>query len=326
VPEGPTTLAQRLADGTWLLDTRFEGRHATVGVYLVPQRGAAGRAGRFDLVESGPASTVPRLLDAIAAAGYHPEGLESVLVTHVHLDHAGAAGALAERFGARVIAFERGAPHLVDPTRLLASARRVYGDALATRWGLMVPVRPERMVAVTDGDVVEVGGHDVRVVHTPGHATHHAAFLWPDGACYVGDAAGVRVPGSRVVRPALPPPEVDLESWDASLRKLREASPRVLRLTHFGEVDAVEAHLRAVSGRNHEWAEAVLAWVAEGLDEAALSARVDALARDELRVEGADEATIERHLATSDASMTVAGVVRYWRTLHPQRWEAATGG
>jgi glyoxylase-like metal-dependent hydrolase (beta-lactamase superfamily II) len=313
-------LATPLGDGAWLLDTRYAGSSACIAAYLVPQ---SADARRFDLVEAGPAVSVGTLEDAIVAAGFEPGAVDRVLVTHIHLDHAGGAGTWARRWGARVVADRRGAPHLIDPSRLLASARRVYGDALEERWGLMEPIAPERLEAVDDGDDVVVGGRSVRVLHTPGHASHHVAFLWPDGAAYVGDAAGVRLPPSGVVRPALPPPETDLEAAEASLRKLAEAAPERLRLTHFGQVDDVQEHLRAVAARNRAWAEAILAFVAEGRDpEAAL----DVLARGELEAEGADEGTIQRHLATSDAAMTVAGVTRYWRKHHPERWAEAGGG
>ena len=315
--------ATRLADGVWLLDTRFAGSPATIGVYLVPHAGAADR---FDLVEAGPAVSHDAIRLAIAAAGFAPEALHTVLVTHVHLDHAGGAGTLARRYGARVVSHRIGARHLADPSRLLASARRVYGDALDTLWGVMESVPDDLLVAVEDGDELEIGGRTVRTIHTPGHASHHAAFLWPDGACYVGDAAGVRLPGSVVVRPALPPPETDLEAWDESLARLIDARPDRLRLTHYGEVSEPLPHLAHVGRKNRAWAEAVLAWVADGMDEAGIVLELDRLARAELVAAGADAATIRRHLATSDAAMTAAGLLRYWRTKRPERWRAATGG
>jgi glyoxylase-like metal-dependent hydrolase (beta-lactamase superfamily II) len=316
-------LATPLADGAWLLDTRFDDRPGTIAVFLVPHAGASGRAGRFDLVEAGPAVSHDAVVRAVAATGHRVEDLDTVLVTHVHLDHAGGAGTLARRYGARIVAHARGAPHLADPKGLLASARRVYGDALDEMWGTMESVSKNRLLVVDDGDEIEVGGRPVRVLHTPGHASHHAAFLWPDGACYVGDAAGVRLPGSDVVRPALPPPETDLEAWDATLARLVEARPDRLRLTHFGEVDDPPAHLAEVGRKNRAWADAVLAWVAEGADESEIVARLDRLARAELERSGADEATVARHLGTSDAAMTASGLLRYWRTKRPERWQAA---
>jgi glyoxylase-like metal-dependent hydrolase (beta-lactamase superfamily II) len=313
-------IATRLDDGVWLLDTRYAGSVGCIAAYLVP---SDADPERFDLVEAGPAVSVDALEEAIAAAGFDPAALDTVLVTHVHLDHAGGAGTWSRRYGARVVVDVRGAPHLADPSRLLASARRVYGDELEARWGHMEAVRSELLQAVDDGDAPLVGGRLVRVLHTPGHASHHVAFLWPDGAAYVGDAAGVRLPPSQVVRPALPPPETDLEDAEVSLARLAAAVPRSLRLTHFGEVSDVARHLAAVAERNRAWAEAVLAFVAQGLDS---EAELDALARRELEAEGADEETIARHLATSDAAMTIAGVTRYWRKRHPERWAEATGG
>ncbi|MBA2666204.1 MAG: MBL fold metallo-hydrolase [Trueperaceae bacterium] len=317
--DGVDAAVTPLDGGVVLLDTRFDGRSKTVGVYLVPHAHADGRAGRFDLVEAGPAITFEGVLAAIREAGFAPEGLDTLLVTHVHLDHAGAAGAFAARFGCRVVAHARGAPHLADPGRLLASARRVYGDALEARWGGMEPVPSERLVSVDDGDHLELGGRSVRVHATPGHARHHAAFAWPDGSLFVGDAAGVRLPGSDVIRPALPPPEVDLEAWDETLAALAATRPSRLLLTHYGEVAGALDHLAEVGRRNRVWADTVLASLRAGADERSIALELDRLATAELEAAGADADTVARHLVTSDAAMTTSGLVRYWTTQHPER-------
>ena len=315
----------RLDDGVALLDTQHAGRHGTIGAYLVPQAGAAGRAGRFDLVESGPLIDLGALEGALRSLGLEPAGVERVLVTHVHLDHAGAAGAWALRHGARVVALSAGAKHLLDPSRLLASAERVYGDALERMWGGMIPLPAESLQAVEDGDEIPVGGRRVRVVATPGHARHHAAFVWPDGIVYTGDSAGVRFPGWPVVRPALPPPELDLAAWDATFRRLQALEPEQLRLTHFGPFDDVEHHLSAAQRGVHAWSAALLGWAQEGCSRAEAARRFDELAREELAAAGADESTVQRYLATSDAEMTVAGVERYWSKHHPELWPGLRG-
>lgn len=316
----PSLAPRRLSDGSALIDTGHAGRPGTIGVYLVPQRGAAGRAGRFDLVEVGAEVDVARVEAGVRDLGFEPAGVERVLVTHIHLDHAGAAGAWAVRHGARVVVLRAGAEHLLDPSRLLRSARRVYGDAMERTWGGMTPVPPQALEAVDHDDVLDVGGQRVRVVATPGHARHHAAFAWSDGAVYSGDAAGVRFAPWPVVRPAVPPPEVDLGAWDESFERLRALEPSELRLTHFGTFDDVDRHLAAARERTHAWAEALLAWARGGATRGEAERACDALAREELEAAGADEATVRRYLATSDAAMSVAGLERYWRTQHPERW------
>jgi glyoxylase-like metal-dependent hydrolase (beta-lactamase superfamily II) len=321
---GPAPL--RLSDGAVLLDTAHDSREGTIGSYLIPQAGDAGRAGRFDLVESGPQVDLPALEAGIHTLGLEPDGVERVLVTHIHLDHAGGAGAWAARHGATVVALAAGAEHLVDPSRLVASARRVYGDALERLWGGITPLPAAALEVVEGAQELTVGGRRVRVVATPGHARHHATFVWPDGVAYTGDAAGIRFPGCPVVRPALPPPELDLAAWDATFARLGALGLREVRLTHFGAFDDVARHLAAARERTHAWAEALLAWAVAGCDRAEAARRFDELARAELEAAGADAATVARYLATSDAAMTVAGLERYWRTQHPQRWPGWQGG
>jgi len=310
----------RLSDGAYLLDSGHAGRAGSIGVFLVPQAGDAGRAGRFDLVEVGASIDMPRVEDAVAAAGFDPSGVERVLVTHIHLDHAGAAGEWAVRHGARVVVLRPGATHLLDPSRLMASAARVYGDALERRWGGMTPVPSDALEAVDDGDTLVVGGRTVRVVATPGHARHQAAFVWPSEVAYSGDAAGIRFAPWPVVRPAVPPPEIDLEAWDATFTRLRRLALRELRLTHFGAFDDVEAHLDAAQRANHVWAAAALAWAEAGASRAEAIERCDELARAELEAAGADADTTRHYLETSDAAMSVDGLERYWRRHHPERW------
>src|SRR5690606_20995186 len=237
-----------LGGGVWVIDTLHQGHAGTIGAFLV----ALPRGGHA-LVETGPGVTLPEVLAGLEALGLEPRDVTHLLVTHVHLDHAGAAGALARLTGATVVAHEVGAPHLVDPSRLMASAQRVYGDALKRLWGEMVPAPADRVVAVRDGDVVPVGGLAVRVVHTPGHASHHVSYLLPDGTLFCGDSAGVVLPGAAVIRPALAPPELDIELKEASVRKQLALAPSRLVLSHFGPVPDAAAHLQAYPGVMRAW-------------------------------------------------------------------------
>lgn len=304
---------ERLGD-MFLLDTRHGGLGRTIGVYLLPLDGDA-----FALVETGPGSTLRTIASAIEHAGFELHNLEAILVTHIHLDHAGAAGELVRTTGARLYVHERGARHLIDPSRLLESAERVYGDRLASLWGGMEPAPEDRVTALGDGAEVVLSGRTLTAVHSPGHASHHHCFLLDDGSLFTGDAAGVRLPGSDVLRPALPPPETDLEAWEDTIERLRALSPTRLLLTHFGEVRDADAHLERVPERNRTWAEEVLEGMENGEDEDSLVRRIQALELAELVADGADADTIERHRRTSDARMTVQGLQRYWRKHHPDR-------
>lgn len=304
--------------GVFLLDTGFgdfgaEGMGGTTGVYLLPLSGE-----RFALIESGPGSTVANVRRGIEALGYRPDDLDTLLLTHIHLDHAGAAGALASS-GTRVVVHQRGAPHLIAPQRLLASARRIYGDAMERVWGEMIPVAAEQIEAVSGGETLQVGGRRIDVIDSPGHATHHAAFLLDDGSLFAGDAAGIRLPGARTIRPALPPPECDLEASERTVERLRALSPSRLLLTHFGEVADAEAHLGALPEINRRWAEEVLDGMNRGEDAAALTGRIEALTVAEMGAEDAPPGVLARYRDTSSAAMTVMGLTRYWRKHHPER-------
>lgn len=297
----------------YLLDTEHVGRHETVGVFLLP-----GQGGRFALIETGSAISVPILEEGIRQAGFAPEALAAILVTHIHLDHAGAAGVLARRYGAEVYVHEIGAPHLADPTRLIASAERIYGADMARLWGEIVPV-PEAQLRPLRGDErLRVLGHDLAVLYTPGHASHHVSFLLGD-TLFTGDAAAIKLPGSPVIRPALPPPELDLELWETSIDVMLAAKPGRLLLTHFGAVTDPKEHLLAVKARNRAWAEVVLAGLKAGEDDAVLTQRLTALGEAELKAAGATPDVIARHAETSSYPMTVAGLKRYWLKHHPER-------
>ena len=290
------------------------GYSGTVGVYLLP-----GAAGTFALIESGPGSTLETVVAGVQEAGFAPEKLTSVLVTHIHLDHAGAAGTLTQRYGAQVFVHENGAGHLVEPSRLLGSARRIYGDQMNELWGDMEPVPQHLLRPVRDGETIEVLGHRIGVLYTPGHASHHVSYLLDKTRMFTGDAAGIRLPGAATVRPALPPPECDLDTWARSVQAMRQAEPEELLLTHFGRIDDVTEHFAALEQQHRVWSESILEGMNAGEDDEALAARVAKLSREALQAEGASEATIARHSVTSSAEMTVMGVKRYWQKVHPEK-------
>ena len=154
-----------------IIDTNHLGLGKTVGVFLI-----AGSSG-FSLIETGPGSTLPTVKKAIADLGFDLSNLKQILVTHIHLDHAGAAGQLAAETGARVYVHERGAAHLIDPSKLLSSAQRIYGDQMETLWGTIIPIPESQVTALSGGEVLELDNHQIKVIYTPGHASHHVSYL-----------------------------------------------------------------------------------------------------------------------------------------------------
>lgn len=301
--------------GVVQIDTGHYGHPGTIAVFALrlPRGG-------FALIETGPGSTRASVLDGLGRAGFDPAELRTLLVTHIHLDHAGAAGALAQ--DGEVVVHEIGAPHLVDPSRLLASAKRIYGDEMDALWGPMTPVRQDRVRTVKGGETLDVGGLTVRVLATPGHASHHVSYLLDDGTLFTGDAAGVRLAGASLIRPAVPPPELDLEAWEASVQRMRDARPDRLVLTHFGVVDDADDHLARVPEHTRAWAEEVLRGMRAGEDDAALVTRMQRREDDELAASGVLPGIRMRYKVTSDAAMTVMGVTRYWTKRHPERLAA----
>jgi glyoxylase-like metal-dependent hydrolase (beta-lactamase superfamily II) len=200
------------------------------------------------LVDPGPESSLPTLLAALG-----DERPRALLLTHIHLDHAAATGAMVRRWpDLEVYVHERGAPHLVDPSRLLASAERLYGDRMEELWGEIVPV-PEANVRTLSGGETVLG---MRVAYTPGHASHHVCYLHEEsGMAFVGDVAAVRIPPSNLVVPPTPPPDIDIEAWEGSIGTIESWRPERLALTHFGAVEDPTAHLALVRERLREEAQ-----------------------------------------------------------------------
>lgn len=217
-----------------LIDTRHNGRERVIGAWET----------RGLIIDPGPESTIGALLDGLGDT--EPRAL---LLTHIHLDHAGAAGALVGRFPQlRVYVSKVGAPHLIDPAKLLRSAARLYGgeEGLRRTWGEVLPVPEASVTALEGGERIE----GMEVLYTPGHARHHLSYLDPDcGAAFVGDVAGVRIEPSRLIIMPTPPPEIDVEAWLESIEALVAAAPKTLHLTHYGAVADPVEHLRSAAER-----------------------------------------------------------------------------
>ena len=243
------------------LDLHHLGRQRVIGVYLLEtQDGLA-------LQDCGPTTCVPALKAGLAERGLELRDVRHLLLSHIHLDHAGAAGVLVrEHPELQVHVSEIGAPHLVDPSRLEGSARRLYGEEFDTLWGELAPVPEANVHAVGE----RVLGLDC--FPTPGHASHHVCFLDGGGTLYAGDAAGVRIQPSRFVLPPTPPPEVDLDAWDRTIDEILARGPKRMALIHFGVADDPERHLAELRERLREWAERVREGASEGEFDAAAAA------------------------------------------------------
>lgn len=301
-----------------LIDLRFQGQPEAIASYLL--RDGDGAA----LIETGPATTLASLLSGLAEAGVAPEDVWTVLLTHIHLDHAGAAGSLAGRFlpNAVVYVHPAGLPHLADPEKLLRSAQRIYGDEMDRLWGEVLPVPAERLRPLEDGEVVRAGGRTLRALHTPGHASHHIAYLDEGSrAVYTGDVAGIRLPGIATPVPPTPPPDLDLEAWHASLRRLAELEPTTLYLTHFGGTGGAARHIDELGRRLDAWGDIALAELRAGRTTAAVAALLERRALDELSIVGGEDGLRARYALVSGYAMNVAGFERYFgkRGLLPTR-------
>ncbi|MGH8886215.1 MAG: MBL fold metallo-hydrolase [Egibacteraceae bacterium] len=255
------TELEPLADGVLAIDTRTAGLAKVTAGYLID-------APRPTLIECGPARSISNVIEALAQVGMGPSDLAYLVLSHIHLDHAGGAGDLAEVFSsATVLVSEVGARHLVDPGRLNASSRRVYGDELMdTVYGDCTPVEGERVRGVADGDRLDLGGgRRLELLHTPGHAKHHIAAFDPDaGLLFVGDSVGVKLPGMSAIRPATPPPDFDLILAQRTLDRYRALAPAAIHLAHYGPVDMAPAEaLDEASARLAAWAETAEAAMAE---------------------------------------------------------------
>jgi len=248
------------------------------------------------LIDPGPTSCLPVLLESLG--DQRPSAL---LLTHIHLDHAGAAGSLVQRWPELdVYVHERGAPHMIDPGRLIESATRLYGEDMDRLWGEMLPVPERNLHVITGGEHVHGGRFEV--AYTPGHASHHVSYLH-EGTAYVGDVAGVRITPKSMTIPPTPPPDIDVEAWHKSIALIRSWRPERLAMTHFGGYDDVSAQLAELDARLDEWSE---------LARAAGRDAFIATIKEQIERNGSPEQAATYQQA-APAEQLYAGYERYWR-------------
>jgi glyoxylase-like metal-dependent hydrolase (beta-lactamase superfamily II) len=289
------------------IDLQFLGETGIIATGLLQ-----GRDG-IALIDPGPTTTIGNLKTALASKGTGLADVRAILLTHIHLDHAGATGTLLpECPGAKVYVHEIGARHLADPSKLLVSARRLYGDDMDRLWGEVRPVPADR-IEIVGNTRLRVVGHDVEVAETPGHASHHVSFFLPDPSiAFVGDTAGICRASGRVVLPATPPPDVDLEAWHRSTSRILAWHPDVLFLTHFGPHRSPRVHFNDFWTRMNAWSLRAKALLERaGDDEARAGIFTDEVRETLTRATSRHEAQAYAYAARFDFSWQ--GLARYWR-------------
>ncbi len=289
---------------TYTLDLNFQGISQTIASYMIPHEDGV------ILVESGPGSTLPGIEAALAKRGYHIPDVTDVLITHIHLDHAGAAGYLA-RQGAEIHVHEFGAKHLLNPEKLLASAARIYGDSMDALWGEFLPVPEEKLHPLSGDGSLELHGIPVRYLDTPGHARHHLSWIIAD-TCFTGDVGGVRLPGPRYLRLPTPPPEFHIESWRETIAKFRAAGFSRIAPTHFGIFNDADWHLDALESALNDletWMEAALPGIAERED---LYQPFNEWELSRCAAAGLDDAALHAYSLAMPIGMGADGIWRYW--------------
>jgi glyoxylase-like metal-dependent hydrolase (beta-lactamase superfamily II) len=287
------------------LDLNFQGRPHAIAAYLI--RYADGAV----LVESGPGSTLSALETGLAKEGLTPRDVTHVLLTHIHLDHAGAAGWLA-RQGAQVFVHPVGAPHMLDPEKLIASATRIYGDKMEPLWGEFLPVPESQLAVPKEAEAIQIGNMEFIPLNTPGHAEHHYAYLFED-ILFSGDVGGVRIPGYPYLRVPMPPPELHIERWRESLARLRREKFTFIAPTHFGvfddpawQLDEVEKGLDSAS----RWLEETMP-SDPPIEELRKSFTAWMMAEGEKI--GLDEEVSKAYELANPPGMSADGLLRYWR-------------
>lgn len=297
-----------LASGLDYVDLNFLGRANIIATAIL--HGPAGVA----LLDPGPATTLDRLTSELEKKGIRFGDVRQILVTHIHLDHSGVTGSLVEKHPhLEVFVHERGAPHLVNPAKLLSSAGRLYGQDMDRLWGAVRPVNGTAIRALKGGEVLKVVGREIKVEYTPGHASHHVSYLdTASRVAFVGDTAGIRRGSGAFVMPPTPPPDIDLEAWRESEKKILGWDPDTIFLTHFGPYQGVRQHLQAMFENIADWSRIVRRLLAEEslTDDQRQTRFVDEAFRELQRCVGA---AADDYVHAGGLNYSWHGLARYWR-------------
>ena len=287
------------------LDLNFQGRPHAISAFLIRQGDAV------VLIESGPGSTLPGLEAGLAKEGLSPRNVTHVLLTHIHLDHAGAAGWLSEQ-GAEIYVHPIGAPHMLNPEKLIASATRIYGDRMGSLWGEFLPVAENQLKIPNDAEEIVIGDLRFLPINTPGHAEHHYSYLFED-ILFCGDVGGVRIPGYQYLRVPMPPPELHIERWHESIARLRKEKFARIAPTHFGifddpqwQLDEVEKGLDSAS----RWLDETMP--SEPPIEELRQSFTEWMMKEGEQI-GLDEEVVKAYELANPLGMSADGLSRYWK-------------
>ncbi|GAC1474722.1 MAG: MBL fold metallo-hydrolase [Ktedonobacteraceae bacterium] len=304
-----------ISPGLWQISLPFQGEQEVIGSYLF-----AGQD-QLALVDPGPGSTVEALLHSIREAGFEPKDVTHILLTHIHLDHAGATGSILHAMPkATVTVHAKGVAHLIDPSKLVASATRIYGERMHELWGEIEAVPEGRIQTMEGGEVLNVAGRRLEVHYTPGHAVHHIVFFdVHSGELFAGDVAGVCLPNTEYVRPATPPPDLDIEAWSSSIDLLKKLRPDMLCMAHFGPKRNPTQILEALRANLFTWGDLILGAMRDGKSEAEAVQVLRKYTEPELLRKTDDAHVLKRYDLASNYEMTVQGYMRYWKKRHSER-------
>lgn len=287
------------------IDLHFQNKTQAIASYLIRHGDAV------VLIESGPGSTLPALEAALANEHLTPRDITHVLLTHIHLDHAGAAGWLSKQ-GAEIYVHPNGAAHMLNPEKLIASATRIYGDRMDTLWGEFLPVEQNQLKVPQDAEEIIIGNLRFVAINTPGHAEHHYSYLFED-VCFSGDVGGVRIPGFQYLRAPMPPPELHFERWLESIARLRKEKFTRIAPTHFGIFEDVEWHLNELE-RNlvvtRKWLEEIMP-ADPPVEE--VRAKLETWMEEQSREQNLSDDVIRAYVLANPIGMSADGLMRYWK-------------
>ncbi len=286
------------------IDLNFLGSSNTIAAYLlVTSDGPV-------LFETGPYSTFRALKNGVEKLGFSLKEIINVFVTHIHLDHAGAAWALADA-GAQIHLHPKGLKHMHDPSRLVESARRIYKDQMESLWSTIKGIPMEQLTTVEHGDILKIGQYDIKAWYTPGHAVHHIAWQIEDHLI-AGDVAGIKIESGPVVPPC-PPPDINIKDWKASIRLMRQLNLKQVFLTHFGSVTDLNAHFDELENSLDTRANWMLPHFEAGKSLQAITPEFQTFVMEDLKKKGIDDNHLIQYEKANPSWMSVAGLMRYWK-------------
>lgn len=287
------------------IDLNFQNKSQAIASYLIRHNDGA------VLIESGPGSTLPALETALAKENLSLRGITHVLLTHIHLDHAGAAGWLS-RQGAEIYVHPNGAPHLLNPEKLIVSATRIYGERMNELWGKFLPVEQNQLKVAQDAEEIVIGNLRFVAINTPGHAEHHYSYLFED-VCFSGDVGGVRIPGYSYLRAPMPPPELHFGRWFESISRLRKEKFTRIAPTHFGIYSDAEWQLNELEQKliaTEKWLEQIMP-AEPGLEE--LREKFEVWMNEQSLSLGLSDDVMQAYKLANPLSMSADGMMRYWK-------------